>query len=297
MGRSRLYLRKLDSPPATILEHLIAHFKNVPPETWRERIERGRVTLEDGEPLSEDAAYRHGITIYYERESASEPPSTESETILYRDDEILVADKPHGMPVTPAGDYVERSLLFRLQKSTGVETLSPLHRLDRETAGLVLFSVNAQTRADYHRLFAKATIEREYLAIAPLPDTAQRHWRVENRIEDGTPWFVQRIVEGIVNAVTTIELLSVRDKLGLFRLTPKTGKKHQLRVHMASIGAPILGDPFYPQIREKEAGEPPLQLLAHRLSFSDPLNGLQHDFKSARTLQAQAGFQSGDAIS
>jgi tRNA pseudouridine32 synthase/23S rRNA pseudouridine746 synthase len=284
MGRSRLYLRKLDFPPATILEHLIAHFPNVSAETWRERVERGRVTVEDGGPLLKDAPYQHGITIYYERETAAEPPSPESETILYRDAEILVADKPHGMPVTPAGEYVERSLLFRLQQSTGVEALSPIHRLDRETAGLVLFSVNTHTRADYHRLFAKATIAREYLAIAQLPDTPQRHWRVENRIEDGTPWFVQRIVDGIPNAVTAIELLDIRGNLGLFLLNPKTGKKHQLRVHMASIGAPILGDPFYPQIRDKHPGEPPLQLLAHRLTFTDPLNGAPRRFQSARTL-------------
>jgi tRNA pseudouridine32 synthase/23S rRNA pseudouridine746 synthase len=297
MGRSRLYLRKLDSPPATILDHLIAHFPNVSAETWRERIERGRVTLEDGGLLRADAVYQHGITIYYEREAAAEPPSTESETILYRDAVILVADKPHGMPVTPGGEYVERSLLFRLQESTGVEALSPIHRLDRETAGLVLFSVNAQTRADYHRLFAKATIAREYLAIAQLPHTPQRHWRVETRIEDGTPWFVQRIVDGIVNAVTVIELLAVSGNLGLFRLTPKTGKKHQLRVHMASIGAPILGDPFYPRLRDKQAGDPPLQLLAHRLMFIDPLNGAPRDFKSTRTLEAQAAFQGSDAIS
>jgi tRNA pseudouridine32 synthase/23S rRNA pseudouridine746 synthase len=285
MGRSRLYLPKLESSPPTILDHLIAYFPNVTAKVWRERVQGGRVTLDDGTPLPQDHAYQHGITIYYEREAADEPSSPESETILLQDDEILVADKPHGMPVTPGGDYVERSLLFRLQKSTGLTDLSPIHRLDRETAGLVLFSVKAETRGRYQQLFEKKAIEREYFAIAHVASTlAQKHWLVENRIEAGTPWFTQRIVEGLPNAKTVIGLVEVHGDTGLFRLTPKTGKKHQLRVHMASIGAPIVGDPFYPQVREKEESEPPLQLLAHRLAFTDPLNSMPRSFTSTRQL-------------
>ena len=285
MGRSRLYLPKLDSPPATILDHLIAHFPNVAAGIWRDRVRQGRVTLESGTPLGESHPYQHGITIYYERETAAEPPAPESETVLYQDDEILVADKPHGMPVTPAGDYVERSLLFRLQKSTGLTGLSPIHRLDRETAGLVLFSVKAETRGRYHQLFEKQTVEREYLAIARLASTpGRKHWLVETRIEAGTPWFTQRIVEGLPNAKTVIELVEVHGDTRFFRLTPKTGKKHQLRVHMASIGAPILGDPFYPEVREKQPEEPPLQLLAHWLAFTDPVSGKPCNFTSTRRL-------------
>lgn len=286
MGRSRLYLQKLDSPPATILAHLIAHFPSVSAQIWQERVAKGSVTLDDGSALRESDPYQHGITIHYERENASEPPSPESETVLYQDSEILVADKPHGMPVTPAGDYVERSLLFRLQKSTSLSDLSPIHRLDRETAGLTLFSVNTDSRARYHELFAKKTVEREYLAVAHLPDTpGRKHWLVENRIDAGTPWFVQHIVEGLPNAKTVIELLENRGDTGLFRLTPSTGKKHQLRVHMASIGAPIVGDPFYPQVREKHEGEPPLQLLAYRLAFTDPVSGAPRSFASTRQLR------------
>src|SRR5436190_17732816 len=174
MGRSRLYLPKLDSPPATILDHLIAHFPNVAAGIWRDRGRQGRVTLESGTPLGESHPYQHGITIYYERETAAEPPAPESETVLYQDDEILVADKPHGMPVTPAGDYVERSLLFRLQKSSGLADLSPVHRLDRDTAGIVLFSIHSGSRGRYHRLFETGAIEREYLTIAHLPGASTR---------------------------------------------------------------------------------------------------------------------------
>ena len=283
MPRSRVTLPKLESPPASIADYLISRFPHVSEPAWRDRFARGLITIAEGVTLREDAPYRHGLLVYYEREVPLEPDSPEVETILYQDSEILVADKPHGMPVTPAGDYVARSLLARLERSTGLGTLAPLHRLDRDTAGLVLFSVNVSSRARYHELFAKRVIEREYLAIARVNEVPeQTRWLVENRIGAGTPWFRRQIVEGPVNAITEIELTEVPDGLGRFRLRPKTGKKHQLRVHMAAIGFPILGDPVYPDLREPQPSDPPLQLVASRLSFTDPLNGVKRDFITAR---------------
>lgn len=254
--------------------------------TWHDRVARGVVTTSDGDVLREDSPYRHGVTIFYRREVPSEPDLLESEVVVYRDDHILVADKPHGMPVTPAGEYLERSLLVRLQRSTGLTTIAPMHRLDRETAGIVLFTINAAVRGPYHQLFAERKVQREYLAAAHLVDVPNRkHWRVENRIEAGTPWYRQRIVEkGLANAITEIELLEVRGETGLFRLRPATGKKHQLRVHMTSIGFPIVGDPLYPRISEKLDEDPPLQLLANRLAFIDPLSAAPRNFSSSRHL-------------
>ena len=282
---SRLYLRKLESPPATILAHLIAHFPRVPPHIWRERIARGLVTCDDGTILREDSPYRHGITVFYRKEVPSEPDPVEEEVILYRDEDILVADKPHGMVVTPAGDHVERSLLVRLQRSTRLPTLTPAHRLDRETAGVVLLIIKPAARHHYHHLFAEGTIEREYLAVAHLVDPPNRkQWLVENRIEEGDPWYRRQIVDGGPNALTEIELLDVREGAGLFRIRPKTGKKHQIRVHMASIGFPIVGDALYPRVTDKREGDPPLQLLAKRLAFIEPPSGKSRTFESARDL-------------
>src|SRR6266566_2684425 len=133
---SRLYLPKLQCPPATIFEHLLGYFPHVHPSTWRARVSRGLVT--------------------------------------YRDEEILVADKPHGMPVTPAGQHVERSLLVGLQGSTGLATLAAMHRLDRDTGGLLLLAIKPAARVRYHRLFADALIEREYLAVAHINDAPNR---------------------------------------------------------------------------------------------------------------------------
>jgi len=278
-------LPKLESPPSTILEHLIAHFPNVIPSIWRERVASGLVTVDDGTTLRLDSPYRHGTTILYRKEAHSEPKPLEAELVVYRDEEIIVADKPHGMLVTPAGEQVERSLLVRLQRSTGLDTLAPMHRLDRETAGVLLFAVNPASRGSYHQLFAKRLIEREYLAVADVVDSPNRtQWRVENRLEASDPRYRQRIVEGVVNAITEIELLNLRGKVGLFRLEPKTGKKHQLRVHMASLGFPIVGDPLYSKIRENHHGDLPMQLLANRLAFMDPLSGLPRSFNSVRNL-------------
>jgi tRNA pseudouridine32 synthase/23S rRNA pseudouridine746 synthase len=164
--------------------------------------------------------------------------------------------------------------------------LAPVHRLDRETAGLLLFTIKTGARAHYHKLFADRLIEREYFAVAhvdaPLYGT---HWHIENRMEPGEPWYRQRIAEGHVNSITDIELVDVRPALGLFRLFPKSGKKHQLRVHMASIGCPIVGDPFYPVIKERRDGDLYLKLLAKRVAFVDPLTGTARDFTSARTIE------------
>jgi tRNA pseudouridine32 synthase / 23S rRNA pseudouridine746 synthase len=282
---SRLYLPKLEPSPATILEHLLARFPQVHPTIWRARISRGLVTLSDGATLREDSPYRHGITVFYRKEVPSEPASMEEALVIYRDENILVVDKPHGMPVTPAGEHFERSLLVHLQKSTGLADLAPMHRLDRETAGVVLFTIKPDARSHYHRLFAEG-IEREYLAVAPIIDAPDRkHWRVENRMESGDPWFRQRIVDGPINAITEIELRDVREGVGLFRLVPESGRKHQLRVHMASIGFPIVGDPFYPHIRARQSGDPPLQLLARRLTFTDPLSRVLRSFTSVRKLR------------
>ena len=243
------------------------------------------ITSDHGDRVTENTPYRHGMTIFYRKELASEPEPSEEETVLYMDDEILVADKPHGMVVTPAGDHVERSLLVRLQRRTGLNTLVPVHRLDRETAGLVLLSVNPDTRSQYHALFADRTIAREYSAVAHLDGVpAKRAWYVNNRIEAGEPWFRKRVVDGPPNAVTVIELIDAGKGVGLFRIRPKSGKKHQIRVHMASIGFPITGDRLYPEIRDGNDSELPLQLLARGLEFSCPLSGDSRQFQSAREL-------------
>jgi tRNA pseudouridine32 synthase/23S rRNA pseudouridine746 synthase len=225
--------------------------------------------------------------IFYFREVFSEPCIPFAETILFLDDEILVACKPHFLPVIPGGRYVDECLLNRLRRSTGIEDLVPLHRIDRGTAGLVLFSVNKKSRGLYAGLFLNRLIEKTYQAVAacqPLQETAS--WHVETRIERGEPGFRMTTAPGRVNASSAINLVEVRGELARFTLRPHTGKTHQLRIHMSGIGFAILNDSYYPELLTERADNyaAPLQLLAQRLCFKDPLSGRNREFSSGRKL-------------
>ncbi|MBM9916010.1 MULTISPECIES: pseudouridine synthase [Stenotrophomonas] len=280
---------RLQLPPGnwvSLLEGLCARFPRIDRLQWESRFARGRVQDAQGRALAADMPWQVGLEIRYFREVADEPVIPFVETILHHDAHLLVADKPHFLPTAPAGAFVRETLLARLVERTGNADLVPLHRLDRLTAGLVLFSTRPETRDAYQRLFRERRIEKTYEALAPaLPDLRfplERH----SRLQPGEPFF--RMVEGPgePNARTRIEVIDAHGPAWRYRLVPESGRKHQLRVHMAALGAPILGDGFYPQLQDRPQGEgePPLQLLAQALAFDDPLTGQRRSFRSARTL-------------
>jgi len=284
---SRVRLPYLAVRPVTVVDYLTARFPHVSAAAWTSRCLGNRVAFDDGTRVRPDTPYLPGRTVLYRREVPNEDDAPEPEIILWEGDDLIVADKPHGMPVTPAGLYVQRSLLVRLQEGANSTDIVPAHRLDRETAGVVLFIKNATKRAAYHQIFATGCVEREYLALARADaSVTQTRWRVENRIGPSTPWFRQQVVEGRPNAVSEIELIRRTEDIGLFRIRPQTGRKHQIRVHMSVIGFPILGDPLYPEPTERTSRQLPLQLLARSLSFTDPLSGVGRAFRSGRALAA-----------
>lgn len=280
---------RLQLPPGnwvSLLEGLCARFPRIDRLQWESRFARGRVQDAQGRALAADMPWQVGLEIRYFREVADEPVIPFVETILHHDAHLLVADKPHFLPTAPAGAFVRETLLARLIERTGNTELVPLHRLDRLTAGLVLFSTQPETRDAYQRLFRERRIEKTYEALAPaLPDLRFPLER-NSRLQPGEPFF--RMVEGPgePNARTRIEVIDAHGPVWRYRLVPESGRKHQLRVHMAALGAPILGDGFYPQLqnRPQGEGEPPLQLLAQALAFDDPLTGQRRSFRSARTL-------------
>lgn len=285
MKASRVTLPKLDPPPSSVLTFLQDRFPFIP--DWASRMARGLVREAGGGPLAADDPYRAGLRILYFREVEAEPEIPFEAKIIFQDANLLVVDKPHFLPVTPTGPYVRTSLLARLQEQTGLDHLVPLHRLDRETAGLVLFSIRPETRAGFSALFQKHRIRKLYHGVASMPVGISAHdWRVENRIEKGEPFFRMACVEGPVNARTAIRLLAARDGYGLFDIRPETGKKHQIRLHMTAIGYPILHDKLYPELQpQPPPGAPPdfshpLQLLAQRLEFMDPITGEMRVFES-----------------
>jgi tRNA pseudouridine32 synthase/23S rRNA pseudouridine746 synthase len=279
-----------------LVDFLAQRLPAVSAAQWWQRMAAGRVLDELGRGLPPDtptAAFAPGARIYYYRELDAEPALPFQAQIVFQDTHLLVADKPHFMPVTPSGRYVRNSLLVRLKCDTGIETLSPVHRIDRETAGLVLFSVQAQERGAYQALFRTQAVDKVYEAIAPL--AAQGSDRPlpsihRSRIEiDPEQFFRQRETEGEPNSETALELLEARAPHALYRLRPRSGKTHQLRVHMNALGRPITGDLFYPEVvhgpgTEQEDWSRPLCLLARRLAFTDPVTGEARAFESRRTL-------------
>jgi len=280
---------RLQLPPghwSSLLDGLCARFPRIDRAQWQDRFARGRVQDAQGRALAPDMPWQVGLEIQYFREVADEPVIPFAETILHLDAHLLVADKPHFLPVTPAGGYVRETLLSRLVARTGNTELAPLHRLDRLTAGLVLFSTQAATRDAYQRLFRERRIGKTYEALAPaLPGLAFPLQR-DSRLVPGEPFFRMAEVPGEPNARSRIELIEAEGPVWRYRLRPETGRKHQLRVHMAMLGAPIEGDDLYPQLmlRPDETVEAPLQLLAQGLAFDDPLSGEPRRFSSQRRL-------------
>lgn len=256
-------------------------------------IGEGLIVGEGGRPLTAEAAYEPGMFLWFHRELPDEEPVPFPLEVVYRDDHIVVADKPHFLATTPRGSHVAETALARLRRDLGLPELGAAHRLDRLTAGLVLFTVRPGERGAYQALFRDRLIGKEYEAVAPydpglaLPRTARSRIRKERGV------MAAREVAGEPNAVTEVELAEFRDGLARYRLIPRTGQTHQLRVHMNALGVPILGDPLYPVVTGPvPPGDfrRPLQLLARTLEFTDPLTGRAHQFASGRTLEAWTSY-------
>jgi tRNA pseudouridine32 synthase/23S rRNA pseudouridine746 synthase len=267
----------------TVLDCLCARFPQISRDTWLQRMARGLVLDDQDRPLGPQAAYREALRVQYFREIENERKIPFQARIVYQDQHLLVADKPHFLPVMPAGEYAEETLLTRLMRETGNPHLAPLHRIDRHTAGLVLFSAEPASRGAYQALFRERRIDKRYQAIAPALPQHEFPLRRHSRLEKGEPFFRMQEVNGAPNSETLLEVLERRGELWRYRLFPVTGKQHQLRVHMAALGAPICNDTFYPQLNDEKGVDDftrPLKLLAHSLEFADPLSGEARGFQS-----------------
>lgn len=271
---------------ASVLDFLLQRFPHVHPDLWRERMARGEVLDRQGCRLQPDSPYHEGLCVFYYRELDSETPIPFEESILYQDAHLLVADKPHFLPVTPSGRFLHETLLVRLKRKTGLEMLTPLHRLDRETAGVMMFSLQAQTRGLYQALFREQTVTKVYEALAPHMPHATFPMTYRSRVVRGKDFFRSEEAPGVPNAETVIALRECHGDLGLYELRPSTGKKHQLRVHLAALGMPIVNDALYPKpLPVSDDFSQPLQLLARSLAFIDPVSGAHRHFASRRTLE------------
>jgi tRNA pseudouridine32 synthase/23S rRNA pseudouridine746 synthase len=293
---SKLSLPQHNPGVTTVLEFLVLKFPAISSDVWQQRMFDGKVHWHDGRLISARTAYVAQQRVYYYREVQREPVIPFAEKIVYEDELILVAHKPHFLPVMPGGKYVEECLQNRLRKKTGNQQLQAVHRIDNGTAGLVLFSVNPDSRAPYHRLFESQQVSKTYQAIARTHNNIpiyNQQWEVKNRLEKSEPRFLMHIVEGEANSHSRIRCLKKSADKALFELNPITGKTHQLRLHMQSLGWPLLHDSYYPELQPNKPDDysKPLQLLAQKLQFIDPMTQQARFFSSQTQLSLDDNTQ------
>lgn len=282
VSSSRVYL------PATkkcsnLLEFFTSHFPHIDQAEWLARFQDGLIMSLDGQVVSATDAYQANTHLLYFRRLRREPEIPFDEHILFQDEHILVADKPHFLPVTPSGLYLHQTLLNRLKKSTGIQELSPIHRIDRDTAGLVIFSIKPLERALYQNLFRDRQVKKVYEAIAPYSEGLldQLPMTYQSRIEESEHFLQMHELAGEPNTDTYIEIVEATQPWSRYRLSPGSGKKHQLRCHLNALGIPIKNDQIYPVLTPYQEYDldfsRPLQLLAKEIHFEDPIT---HELRS-----------------
>ena len=270
----------------TFTDFLVQRFPAITRQTWLQRMAGGLVVDEFGGPVTAERPYRGHMRLYYYRALESERRIPYEAAVLFQDEHLVVADKPHFLPVTPSGHYLQETLLVRLKNLLGIDSLTPVHRIDRGTAGLVMFSVRPEERDAYQALFRRHEVAKHYEAIAPWGAGIKFPLTRTSRIVEDQPFFRQREIPGQANSETFIEVLEVKGNLARYGLNPVTGKKHQLRVHMNALGIPILNDRMYPpvEVTPDDDYDRPLQLLAKSIAFTDPLTGQARRFASRFSL-------------
>jgi tRNA pseudouridine32 synthase/23S rRNA pseudouridine746 synthase len=274
-------------PWETARDYLVARLTGAGEGVVDGMLRDGRIVRADGEPLAHDAPFTPGLYVFFHRELPAEVPVPFPLDVLYQDDTLVVADKPHFLATTPRGGHVAETALARLRRGLDLPHLSPAHRLDRLTAGVALFVVRPQARAAYQELFQSRAVRKEYEAVAPYAPSLALPLVRRSRIEKQRGELTAREVPGEPNAETRVELLErIGPSHARYRLLPATGRTHQLRVHLDALGIPIVNDPLYPAVLATAPDDfsRPLQLLARALEFTDPLTGELRRFESRRAL-------------
>ena len=278
----------------TITDFLVERFPAIPRATWLQRMADGDVQDEFGVAVTAARPYQGHIRVYYYRDLSHVAGVEEripfDEVILHQDEHLIVIDKPHFLPVTPSGKYLQETVLVRLKRKLGLDDLVPIHRIDRDTAGLVLFSVQPQTRDAYKALFRDRAVNKTYHAIAAWNPTNRFPIVYESRLDQDKSadrgFMTQCEVAGTPNSLTRINVLQIKGDWAKYRLQPITGKRHQLRVHMNALGLPIKGDGIYPVLTPEGQIDytNPLQLLAKSIEWVDPITKQWRQFESQQEL-------------
>ena len=255
-------------------------------------LEHGRFVDEDGRAVRADDPYDPHRFVWFHRDLREEPEVTAPIHVVHRDERLVVVDKPPFLSSIPRGRHVQQSVVVRLRAQLGLPDLSPLHRLDRVTSGLLMLATEPRWRGPYQTLFEHRAVHKTYWALAPLREDLIFPAVVRNHIrKERGAWQAEVVPGAPVNAETRVELESEADGRGVYRLTPRTGRTHQLRLHLHGLGIPIVDDPLYPVVQDVAVDDfsRPLQLLAGELAFTDPVDGTDRRFRSVRRLPLTAG--------
>lgn len=251
----------------------------------------GEFVDQQGRAFQAQDSYRPNAFVWFHRQLADEVPVPFELTVLSADDRLVVVDKPHFLATTPRGIHVRQTALVRLREALDLPDIAPLHRLDRLTAGVLVFTTRREFRAVYAGLFQRGEVTKVYEALAPHDASLEFPRLIVNRIEKPRGSLQARVVPGEPNAKTLVEVVEVRGAIARYRLTPATGKTHQLRLHLAELGLPILGDPLYPSVVEVEPDDysRSIRLVARSLAFTDPIDRTQRSFRSNFALEWPIG--------
>ncbi|WP_354188327.1 RluA family pseudouridine synthase [Arthrobacter sp. UYCu712] len=300
-----------EGPWDTAMDYMMHRWGHIDPQGIEDRFDAGEIVGEAGIALDRTTPLRNHTFIWYYRTLPPETRIPVELDILHQDGHLLVVDKPHFLPTTPGGTYIQESALVRLRNRLNLPDLIPMHRLDRMTAGILLLSTNPETRGNYQVLFEKRQVQKEYECVAAA-EPAAGHPAVDfpvvvrNRMTKSRSYLLAEVIDGEPNAETRIERLRTFDhsprtgaatgpatgtdddggRRALYRLEPHSGKTHQLRVHMASLGLGIVNDAFYPELLDKAPDDysRPLQLLARGIRFVDPITGRPVEYRSGLEL-------------
>lgn len=247
----------------------------------------GRFVYDDGAPVGTGDAYRPHTFVWFHRDLRDEAEVPGELTVLHRDERLVVVDKPPFLSTIPRGRHVRQSVVVRLRDELGLPELSPLHRLDRVTSGVLMLATERRWRGPYQSLFEQRRVRKSYLALAPWREDLALPLTVTNHIRKTRGVWQAEVVPGApANAETLVEVESRLGDLAVYRLTPRTGRTHQLRLHLHDLGLPIVGDPLYPDVLDVSVDDftRPLQLLAAAVELVDPVDGRERRFVSARQL-------------
>lgn len=285
-----------EGPWDTAMDYMMHRWGHIDPQGIEDRFDAGEIVGEGGAPLDRGTPLEEHTFIWYYRTLPPETRMPVEIKILHQDEHLLVVDKPHFLPTTPGGTYIQESALVRLRNQLDLPDLIPMHRLDRMTAGVLLLSTNPETRGKYQVLFEKRQVQKEYECVSAAAPAAgfpavELPAVVRNRMTKSRSYLLAEVIDGEPNAETRIELLRTFDggthdgaavRRALYRLEPHTGKTHQLRVHMASLGLGIVNDAFYPELLDKAPDDysKPLQLLARGIRFVDPISKQPVEYRS-----------------